>query len=225
MFHSLRNGLLTAVVMILPVSTARCDEDGWRLEKDKDGIQVYTRAVPGWSIREFKGVTQIHAGLKSLVAVINDIPASRELTEGLIEAEVRERESDVRFKIYSAMKMPWPIADRDILNQREIQQDKNTFCVTITDTGVQDPPGPKRGFVRITNSHQVWTLRPIAWHEVYVETRTLADPAGPIPARLINIMAIGVPFKTLKKLNEMVERAQYTHPDLRYIEEMPTGRP
>ena len=66
------------------------------------------------------------------------------------------------------MKMPWPISNRHILNLREIKQDKNTFSVTITDSAVRVPQGPRKGFIRITNSHQVWTFTPLLQDLIYV---------------------------------------------------------
>jgi hypothetical protein len=192
--------------------------DGWQLEKDKDGIQVFTRAVEGWSVREFRGVTRIAARLSSLVAVIHDIPASRELTDVVSEAEIQHRESDTRYQVYSAMKMPWPIADRDILNQREITQDKNSLAVTITDVAIQDA-APRKGLIRIVNSRTQWTLAPTPEGSVLVEMRTLSDPGGPIPAPVINAMSVSTPLKTLSKLKEMVQRAEYAHAKLPFIEE------
>jgi hypothetical protein len=200
----------------------RADEDGWRLEKDKDGIQVYTRAVEGWNIREFRGVTRIPARLTSLVAVINDIAASRELTDVVSEARIQHRDSDCQYQIYSAMKMPWPITDRDILNQREIKQDKSSLAVTITDVAMENGMPLRNGMTRIVNSRQQWTLAPTPQGPILAEVRTLSDPNGPIPASLINAMSVSTPFKTLSKLKEMAQRNEYAQARLAFIED-PTG--
>jgi hypothetical protein len=210
---------VVAFILMLPFATAGSVENGWLLEKDENGIQVYTRAVSGWSIREFKGVTEIHASLACVVAVINDIPASRELTEGVTEAKVLHRESDGRFQIYSAMRMPWPISNRDILNQRDITQDRTSGAVTIIDVALQDGLAPRKGYVRIVNSRVVWTLAPIADGIVHIESQTLSDPAGPIPSSLINTMSVGMPLKTFNRLKEMVGRVEYAQAKLPIIEE------
>jgi hypothetical protein len=217
--------ILTVFALALACPEVRSDEDGWRLEKDKDGIQVYTRAVQGWSIRELRGVTRIPAPLSSLVAVIYDVRASRELIDVVSEAEIQHRESDTRYQIYSAMKLPWPISARDILNQREIKQNKSSLAVTITDVAVQDAIAPRKGFVRIVKSRHEWTFEPTTEGAVLVEMRTLSDPAGPIPASLINAMSVSTPFKTLSKLREMAQRSEYAHAKLSFIEEAVGGVP
>ena len=210
--------VLSFLVVALASPSGWSDGEVWRLEKDKDGIQVYTRAVEGWSIREFKGVTRIRAALSSLVAVIDDISASHELTDVVSEAQIEHRESDTRYQVYSAMKMPWPIADRDILNQREIVQDGNSLAVTITDVAIEDPSPHRKGLVHILKSHSQWLLVPTPDGSILVEMQTLSDPAG-IPASIINVMSVNTPFVTLSKLREMAQRAQYVHAKLPFIED------
>jgi hypothetical protein len=211
---------LTALLALaLAAVAAGSQEGGWRLEKDKDGIQVYTRAVDGWTVREFKGVSSIAADLSSLVAIITDAHASREFSEFVSETEIRHRESDTHYQVYSATKLPWPLSDRDILSQRDITQNKNSFVVTITDVAIEDPEPPRKGFVRIVKSRTEWKLSPTSRGMVLVETSTLSDPGAPIPSSIINAMSVSTPFKTLTKLKELAGRPEYAHVQLPFIEE------
>jgi hypothetical protein len=208
---------ILAAAWVAPAAAAT--EEGWRLEKDSDGIQIYTRAVEGWSIREIRAVTRIPARLSSVVAVIHDVPATRELNDLVSKADVQNRESDTRYRVYMVIGMPWPLSDRDVLNQREIKQDKNTFSVTISDVAVQDVNPPRTGLVRMVRSRQQWVLTPGSDGHVAVELRILTDPNGPIPASIINTMAVGAPFKTLSKLRELTQRAEYANAKLPFIKE------
>jgi hypothetical protein len=200
-------------------SFAAWSQDGWRLEKNKDGIQVYTRAVDGWAIREFKGVSQISSDLSSLVAIITDIRASRELSEFVVEADIRHRESATHYQIYSATRLPWPMADRDILSQRDIAQDENSHVVTITDVAITDPEPARKGFVRIVKSRAQWKLSPVSRGTTLVETRTLSDPGTALPSPVIDALSVSTPFKTLSKLKELAARAEYAHVKLAFIQE------
>jgi hypothetical protein len=208
---------ITVLVIALAFPIARAAESGWRLEKDKEGIQVYTRAVDGWSIREFKGVCLISASLSSIVAVIDDTAASHELSDLVSESRIQHRDSDTHFQIYSAMKLPWPMSDRDILNQRDITQDQHSLVVTITDVAEEDAIAPRKGYIRIVKSRTQWTLTPTAEGTVLAETRTLSDPDGPIPVSVINAMSVSTPFKTLSKLRQIVRRDEYQRAKLPFI--------
>lgn len=210
--------ILFLTITALLSSLAFAADAPWRLEKDKDSIQIYSRSVPGWDINEMRGVTRVPGRLSGVVAVINDLSALPELTDVVAQADLQHRDSPTRYQFYSVMKLPWPVSNRDILNQREIAQDPVSRVVTITDTATQDLMPPKQGLVRIVRSRQQWTLKPEAGG-VRVELQLLSDPAGPIPSAVINAMAVSTPYKTLSKLKQLVQRPAYARATLPFIKE------
>jgi hypothetical protein len=208
------------VVSLLLVLCCAASADGdWRLEKDKDGIQIYSRAVDGWSIREIRGVATFHGRLSSLVAVINDPATGPQINEFVVKAEVEQRYSDTRYRLYNLTKMPWPLSDRDCLNQREISQDPATHAVTVTDTATDGIMPVKKGLVRIVRSRQQWMFTPAADGNVQVELRWLSDPNGPIPSGVINALSVSTPFDTMGKLLKVAQHPEYAQAQLAFIKE------
>jgi hypothetical protein len=210
---------LAALAGLALCGGAAAGDDGWRVDKEKDGIRVSTRVVDGWSIREFRGETRIAARLSALAAVIDDLSALHELNDLVTEARELDRESPTRYRYYTATAMPWPLSDRDLVNQRSIAQDPATLAVTITDGAVADVVPPRKGFVRMDKSHQTWELTPGANGEVAVSVRVLADPNGPIPSSIINAMSVDIPFQTLTKVRELAQRPQYAGATLPFVRE------
>ncbi|WP_165797569.1 START domain-containing protein [Solimonas fluminis] len=212
---------LLTLFLLLAVPFAQAADEGWRLDKEQDGIQVYTRAVEGQKIREIRGVVGIKARLSAVVAVLNDVPATPELSDAIGEAQVLQRQSAARYQIYQLLKMPWPLDNRDIVSQREIRQDAQTLAVTIADAATPDAIPPKSGIVRIQKSRQQWTLTPQADGSVLAEMRAMTDPAGPIPSSVINSMSVGAPFKSLQKLRVLVQQPKYRDARPDFIKEPP----
>lgn len=212
-------GLLAALVVTALPTLAAAKEAGWELRKDKDGIQIYSRPVEGWTIHEVRAVTHVPARLSSLVAVINDVPSLPKLVTIVDHAELVRSDSPTKYQVYTTIKMPWPVSDRDALNQREIQQDATTHAVTITDTALAEGKPVEKDKVRIVKSTQVWTLTPGADGMVEVQTRMLSDPNGPIPSGIINAMSVGTPFDTLTNLRKLAADAKYANANLPFIQE------
>lgn len=217
----MRRGVFIAMLLLAPALGGAAEEP-WRLEKDRDGIKMYSRAVEGWSIREIRGVMRVEASLSSIVAVLEDVDAAHELSDVISEAKIVHRDSETHYRYYSAMDLPWPVSDRDMVDDCRITQDEQTLAVTIRDVAVEGDLPPRNGFVRMTRSVQTWTLTPSP-EGVVVELRILADPAGPIPAAIINAMSIGTPYKTLANLRGMVRKPQYADAKMTYLREPPAG--
>lgn len=211
--------LLTLLCLVLSTPLAQAAEEGWKLEKDADGIQVYTRAVAGESIREIRAVTEVSARLTSVVAALEDVSAMSQLSDVISEAMVLTQQSATRSQVYSVLKMPWPLDDRDMVNQREVRQDSVTLAVAITSIAAPGAVPPKKGRVRIQKSRQEWRLTPQGGERVRAEMRALTDPNGPIPASVINAMSVGTPFKSMQQLRALVQLPKYRQASREYITE------
>jgi hypothetical protein len=211
--------LLTLLILSLAAPLSQAADEGWRLDKDQDGIQVYTRAVEGQKIREIRGVVKLQASLSSVAAVLTDVNAAPQLSETIGEARVLQRRGGQRYQIYQLLKMPWPLDNRDIVADRDIRQDPQTLAVIISDTSTPEAVPVKEGIVRIQKSRTQWQLTPQADGSVMAEMRALTDPNGPIPASVINSMSVGAPFKSLEKLRSMVQSPKYRQASLDFIKE------
>lgn len=204
--------VLVSVALNANVSAGEGD---WQLEKEKDGVKIYARSVEGWEIREIRAVSTVSAGVGSIVAVLNDVENSApKLSDVVRHSTIAHRDSDTQFRIYSVLDMPWPLSDRDSLNQRVVQLDAESGVVTITDTATQGIMPEKEDLVRIVDSRQQWTLTPISNTETQVQLQVLVDPNGPIPSSVINSMSIGQPIGTLTTLKELVKEPQYRDAEL-----------
>lgn len=213
---------LSVLLMLVALPLAAADAE-WRLEKDKDGIRIYSRAVEGWTIREIRGITRYQGRLSSLVAVIDDTAAAPELNEFVEKSAIERRDSQTRYQTYAQTRMPWPLDDRDVLMQRQIVQDPGSRAVTITDAALDKVKPVQKDYVRIVRSRQEWKLKPAADGSIEVELRMLTDPAGPIPSSLLNKLSINTPFNTLARLKALAQKPPYANARLGFIREPGTG--
>ncbi|MDP2226240.1 MAG: hypothetical protein Q8J78_02020, partial [Moraxellaceae bacterium] len=45
----------------------------WELASDSNGIRVYTQAVPGQDLKNFRGVVRVNASMRHVVAALVDV--------------------------------------------------------------------------------------------------------------------------------------------------------
>jgi len=213
--------LSALILLLLAAPFAQAADEGWRLEKDQGGIQIYTRAVEGYKIREIRGVVRVQAPLTAVAAMLSDPAISPQISETVSQAKILQRQGAQRAQVYQVLDMPWPLDDRDIVVQREIRQDPKTYAVVIADSATPEAAPAEKGRVRVQKSRTQWTLTPQADGTVETEMRALTDPNGPIPASVINSMSVGVPFKSLDKLRTLAQQPKYRQGKLDFIKEAP----
>lgn len=189
----------------------------WKMERDRDGIKVYTRRVEGIAFKQYKGEITIDAPLSTLVTIFNDLEAGPDWVDQCSKMELVEQISPSENITYVYTPAPWPVKDRDAVVQTKISQDPQTLVVTIKQTAVPDKKEPNKKAVRVKRVDGTWTLTPTKDGKTALVYQVLSDPGGGLPAWLVNAVAISQPFNTLDGMRKMAGKDEYRNVKVDYI--------
>ncbi len=197
------------VVLFLLLTSMLMGDNGWNTEFTRNGITVYTRAVAGSDIKEFKSIGIIDAPAEVVNNVLDDIQNLVNWMPDCIVSRIVEKKSNDYMILYQVIKTPWPLNSRDFTFETRIIKDKEKIIRTVK--AVPHPSYPQTGnYVRITNMTGQWTLL-----RQDNNTRTLAtyqiksDPAGNIPVSIANATSKKLPYETILRLKEQVKNSKY----------------
>src|SRR5262245_24248241 len=109
----LMTGVITSCLLGSLVGSAHASP--WKLEKDRNGIQVYTRAVPGSALKEFRAVTRINAPLPVALALIEDVNAMCSWLADCKQARTLKTVSASERYNYVVISAPFPVSNRDMV--------------------------------------------------------------------------------------------------------------
>ena len=114
-------------------------EQAWELKRDRDGIQVHTRPVPGSPYDAVRTTTKLDSvRLSALVALIEDAEACPDWADRCAESYLLERLSDTESLVYTHNDMPFPVKDRDVLAHVTWTQDAQTLAVAMNSVATVD---------------------------------------------------------------------------------------
>ncbi|MGB7290622.1 MAG: START domain-containing protein [Thermodesulfobacteriota bacterium] len=187
----------------------------WELAKDKDGIKVFLKTVPGSKIKEFKGVTNIKSSLDSILAVLNDTEAC---PKWIHNCKDPLKLSEISFNegyVYQVINFPFPVKDRDLILHSVMTQNADTKEVAIQLTAVPDYISETKN-VRIKSSDGFYLLKPLPDGSLEVTWQHHTEPGGRIPKWLVNSLLVDTPFKTLRDLRQIVKEEKYQRARLKY---------
>lgn len=207
---------MKAIITLLLASLSASASD-WKLERDRNGIKVYTRRVEGIAFKQYKGIVNLKAPLPTVIAVIEDIEAAPEWVDSCKRMELVERISPTESYTYNYVPAPWPVKDRDAVVHNVITQDTKTFVVTIKQKAAPDKKARIKKAVRVERIEGLWTLTPQKDGSTELIYQVLSDPGGGLPAWLVNAVAISQPFNTLESLQDMVKKDTYKNAAFDFI--------
>jgi START domain len=190
-----------AISLALLVSTAGAAD--WTLEKQAEGIDVYTRPVPGSEIKEFRGEGVVSVDSDAIVTLLRDSDRFKEWFPNTIESKLLKRDGDVSFQ-YSVMSTPWPISDRDNVFRSVTKRDKKTGGVEISVSAAPTEFPIQSGRHRVTKARGSWRLTPRGPDKTLVTFTMHLEPGGGLPDWLVNARVVATPFEALVNLRNIL---------------------
>lgn len=196
--------ICAAASLILVANGAWSSVDGdWELKKDSGGIAVYSQDVADSDINVIRAEAEIDVPLDVLLDLLMQADLKPTWNSICHKASVvGEGGSDtVTEHIYLQYDMPWPVADRDVVMSQRVERSDNT--VTISASAIVDIVPVDKKYVRVSKAWEEWVLTRRADDKVHLRMTAFMDPAGPIPAWLINAMSVSQPYEIMENLRSM----------------------
>lgn len=201
-----------------------CGEESWSLARNRDGIKVWTREIPGYPIRAFKAEMVIKSSLTGLVSLILDTENARRWVYRTDRIQLLKRDDEkASFVIRVETDFPWPLTDRDVVLVGSIVQDEETGVVTVQSRSLSTSEYPENpDFVRMPDMTGTWIFRPIGNGLVEVTMIGQANPGGNIPSAVVNLIIHETPYRTMQGMRKLVAAPKYQKAALARIRE-PAG--
>lgn len=201
--------LALLLALSVPVHASLPSDSGWKLVKDEDNIKIYTRDMPDSSFEAFKAVTTLDAPLANVMAVMSNAASCMQWVHGCVEAENIKVDSYNHRFAYSVNNLPWPVSDRDYVVQIDTDAHPKTGAITMRFHTVKGMKPKVPGDVRVTDSDILYRFTPVDANHTKMVWIQHTDPNGLLPSWLVNSLTVDIPFKSLKKLNKVVNLPQY----------------
>ena len=182
----------------------------WELSVNKDGIAVYTSAMPNTKIKGVKAEMEFQANLAQVIAVIMDVDTYHEWVYQCSYSKVLKQVSKHEMIYYHITNAPWPVSPRDLVSHFKISIDERQQ-VEIQSHSLPEYVPEKSNMVRVKNTYGSWKITALPGGKVKAVYQLQLDPGGNIPAWAINWFITSGPFNTFTKMRERVKLPKYLH--------------
>ena len=192
-------------------------QNSWALKTDREGIKVYTRAMPSSKIKAIKIECMLHTTLSQLAVAIFDINTAKQWVYSTKSCTLLKQVSPAELYYYSEISVPWPASNRDFVAHLKLYQDTATKVLTVDAENVAGFMPVKPDVVRVLQSVGKWVAAPAGANLVKVEYTLFADPGGNIPSWLVNMFITKGPLESFRKLRELLKSKAYNNTQLDFV--------
>ena len=202
--------LFCFLILYLQFSTthaAGADGQPWRLRKDRDGISVFSRHVTDSRYEEFRGSVEIEATLASGLALLDDTSVCAQWLYRCLSSKTLARKGGMERIIYQITDLPFPAANRDAIFRARVHQlpDGDIRVDLVSEPDYME----QTDNVRIRKARGYYLLHRIDATRSRLTWTQLVDPAGRLPAFMVNSLLTDIPWRSLGNFRKLVKRRKY----------------
>ncbi|MBL4677283.1 MAG: lipid-binding protein [Mucilaginibacter sp.] len=207
--------LLFLTLSLFAVSTfAQTD---WVLKSNTNGIKVYAGSVANSKFKAIRVECIYNATPAQITAVLLDVSTCTEWVYHTKSIKLLKQPAVNEVYYYSEVSLPWPASNRDFTAHLTATQDAETKVVTVDGPAVNGLVPVKDGIVRVTESAGKWIITPLEGGRSKVEYTLHVNPAGALPAWLVNMFATEGPTKSFEGLRSQLQKPQFRNVSLAFI--------
>jgi len=176
--------------------------NGWEEVYTKDGITVYSQKSKHSSIVGFKAEAVLVAPLENILATLRDVEGTINWAPNITEKSTIKEFSDLKAITYTNNDLPWPAADRDMVQMNELRLDEENKYLVVDTYSIKDDVYPfAEDTVRANVTFGTLQFRRKGAHSSVLMT-LLVDPKGSLPIWLVNMLQKRLPYQFLIALEK-----------------------
>lgn len=211
---------LLLIVLFVALSSALHAQETWTQTKNEDGIKVFTRKKAGERFKEIKIITSTKTTLNEIMASFDDVESHKDWVYKTPKSKVVERIDPTTLIYYVKSNLPYPVKDRDIVIHYTWEQDPLSKVITTRSKAVEGKLDPVKSTVRVTDFQSKYILTPKPGGVIHIEYEAKMDPAGSLPAWLVNMAVSKGPVKTMKAFFKLLDSDKYSGIIVAGVEEL-----
>lgn len=197
--------LLTFLISLFSISFASAEES-WKLEKDKDGIKVWTRKVENSQLKEFKVSAILNTTADKLISFFKNVSRYDEWMYKVDKnsPKIIKKNNDNDYYTYLTISVPL-IKTRDAITHMVFNAPDSKGEVLINLDGAPNLIAKNENYIRIPLMKAYFKIDPIGNGKIQLTHQAFSKVGGSIPDFFVNMGSVDAPFYMFTKLRELVQ--------------------
>lgn len=175
----------------------------WEIDKNEEGIKVYTKTLNDSNFKAFKAIMTVTATTDEILKTLKNANDYSEWYGYTKASILLKQEQSVQYN-YIETKFPWPYRNRDMVYKMSIDT-LMSGEIKISLEGIPNYIPEKKGKVRMKKAEGYILLNSSGYNTeiIYVFH---SEPGNNIPFWLANNSIANLPFKTLSGLRKILKQ-------------------
>jgi hypothetical protein len=177
----------------------------WKLEKDENGIKIYTAESASSPVKSVKVEATLKGSCREFISVLKDIEKQPQWVYAARQAYLIKKISATELLYYVETALPWPARNRDAAVRMTIEEGAAGNKVNITTIGEPNAIPARSGKIRVPQFEGRWEAEAVNEGEIRIIYTLELNPGGSLPAGIVNLFVTKGPYETFINLSRLLQ--------------------
>ena len=178
----------------------------WTLEKNKDGIELYTSPSPHSKYKAVRVECTFQGTYDKLVSILSKVEDFEDWIYKNKRSNLIKKNNSYDFIYYSETSMPFPLDNRDVILHMTIKTDSLPKFLVINGRNVEGVLPEVPFMVRVPHYTASWKVTMPSANQIHISYILDLNPGGSIPSSIANMFIDKGPYETFRNLEEELKR-------------------
>lgn len=190
----------------ISISVTAFSQTNWKLEKDKNGIKVWTRKQANSNLKEYKGEAILNVSMDKLISFFKNYKNYEKWMYKADEGSFRllKKVDDDEFYIRLTMSAPF-IKTRESVTHFKINPQDSKGNVLISLETAPDFIPKNDNYIRIPKMSGYWKFSPLGNGTIEITHQATVAAGGSLPDVMANLGAVDAPYGMLSSIKSMLK--------------------
>jgi hypothetical protein len=198
--------ILFFVLAFLACGACVYAQDDWELQKDKNGLKIYTKDLDNSKFKQIKVECILDGTLDRFDAIIRDVNNHKNWVYSTKQSYLVKQVNSNEILYYTETSLPWPLSNRDVIIKMDIARDSVANTETVNTKNVNGILAEKSGLVRVAELSTLWQVKSAGDNKISILYYFTTDPSGSLPAWMVNSFATKGPYETFTSLAALLKK-------------------
>ncbi len=181
----------------------------WETITKESGVTVTNRREKNRQFPTFRGTGRVKGNIYDVLATIQDADRNKEWMHQCVGSNLLKQVDDKTRIVYNRTDAPWPVKDRDVTLRAKLDIITPGKEMKIRFRAIKTAlKGPVADVVRMPVLEGHWYMVAMGEDKTLVEYQVNADPAGDLPAWLVEQVSKDLPLHTIRNLRKQVAKTK-----------------
>ncbi len=198
--------LFIPILLILYPPLILVAQDEWKLNRNENGIKVYTASGENSKFKRIKVEATFSGTIDKLISVLLDVANNKEWVYHTRKSHLIQLVNPYEVLYYAETSLPWPLSNRDVAIRMSLVPDTINHTLLVTAIGEPNAVPLNNGLVRIQYFNARWEVKKINENEISILYYLTVNPAGNISPGISNMFVTKGPYETFNNLAGLLRK-------------------